>query len=67
MEDSAAEIPVPGIDTSKPHPARMYDYMLGGKDHFAADRVTADKALASKPEARIGARENRSSAARSAT
>jgi hypothetical protein len=59
VEDSAAEIPVPEIDTSKPHPARMYDYYLGGKDHFAADREAADKALATKPEARIGARENR--------
>ncbi|MDQ1249114.1 MAG: hypothetical protein QG597_3488, partial [Actinomycetota bacterium] len=29
----------PEIDTSRPHPARMYDYWLGGKDNFAADRV----------------------------
>jgi SAM-dependent methyltransferase len=44
------------IDTSKPHPARMYDYYLGGKNHFAADRETADKMVSS---ARISARENR--------
>jgi SAM-dependent methyltransferase len=44
------------IDTSRPHPARMYDYYLGGKNHFAADRETADKMVAS---ARIAARENR--------
>ena len=34
-----------GIDTSKPHSARMYDYYLGGKNHFAADREAAEKAL----------------------
>jgi len=31
----------PKIDTTKPHSARMYDYFLGGKDHFATDRETA--------------------------
>jgi hypothetical protein len=50
---------VPHIDTSKPHPARMYDYYIGGKNHFAADRELADKALASWPAGRIGLRENR--------
>jgi hypothetical protein len=44
------------IDISKPHPARMYDYYLGGKNHFAADRETADKMV---PTARTAARENR--------
>jgi len=48
-----------GIDTSRPHPARMYDYYLGGKNHFAADRALADRALASWPAGRIGLRENR--------
>jgi hypothetical protein len=49
----------PGIDTSKQHSARMYDYYLGGKNHFAADREAAEKALAAVPTARTGARENR--------
>ena len=31
------------IDTSKAHPARVYDYWLGGKDNFAADRDTAER------------------------
>ena len=53
-----AELP-PEIDTSRPHPARMYDYLLGGKNHFAADRETAETVLASAPTTRIGARENR--------
>jgi hypothetical protein len=52
------ELP-PEIDISRPHPARMYDYYLGGKNHFAADREVADKALASMPSGRIVARENR--------
>ncbi|MGE5133355.1 MAG: SAM-dependent methyltransferase [Gemmatimonadota bacterium] len=47
------------IDTSKPHPARMYDYYLGGKDNFAIDRETAEKALQAVPTIRTGARENR--------
>jgi hypothetical protein len=47
------------IDTSRPHPARIYDYLLGGKDNFAADRETATVALESWPTARTAARENR--------
>ena len=37
----------------------MYDYYIGGKNHFAADREVADRALASWPSGRIGLRENR--------
>jgi hypothetical protein len=47
------------IDTSKAHPARMYDYLLGGKDHFAADRDAIANLLKAVPNARTGARENR--------
>ena len=49
----------PKIDTSKAHAARMYDYYLGGKDHFAADRDTAQRAMASWPAVRTAVRENR--------
>jgi SAM-dependent methyltransferase len=49
----------PEVDTSRPHTARVYDYFLGGKNHFAADRETAEKLLVSMPSARIGPRENR--------
>jgi hypothetical protein len=59
VEDFPAEVPVPEIDTSKPHPARMYDYYLGGKNHFAADREAADKAMAAVSSGRFGARANR--------
>jgi hypothetical protein len=48
------------IDVSKPQTARMYDYYLGGKNHFAADRELAEKLLAVVPSARTIARENRS-------
>ena len=47
------------VDTTRPHTARMYDYFLGGKNHFAADRELADKVLATTPSARTAARENR--------
>jgi len=47
------------VDTSRPHPARIYDYLLGGKDNFAADRETAAVALEAWPAARTAARENR--------
>jgi O-methyltransferase involved in polyketide biosynthesis len=47
------------FDTTKPHPARMYDYLLGGKDNFAADRELAEKVLVSWGTARTAARENR--------
>jgi S-adenosyl methyltransferase len=57
------ELPT-GIDTSRPHPARTYDYFLGGKNNFAADREVADKVLAGWPTIRIGVRENRKFLAR---
>lgn len=45
-----AERPPPGIDVSRAHAARMYDFYLGGKDNFADDRATAAKAhLAVRP------------------
>ncbi|WP_263101844.1 SAM-dependent methyltransferase [Kitasatospora sp. DSM 101779] len=47
------------LNTGIPHPARMYDYYLGGKDHFAADREAAEKIIALMPDARLGARINR--------
>lgn len=53
-----SELP-PEVDTSRPHPARIYDYLLGGKNHFAADRETAEAVLLNQPAGRIMARENR--------
>jgi hypothetical protein len=49
----------PEIDIGIAHPARMYDYYLGGKTHFAADREAADRVLAVLPEGRDMAIANR--------
>jgi len=40
---------VPAVDTSRPNIARVYDYWLGGKDHFAADRQLAEQVKAALP------------------
>jgi S-adenosyl methyltransferase len=56
---SAAEPNVPGVDPTVPSVARMYDYYLGGKDHFPADREAAEKIIAIVPEVRETARDNR--------
>jgi O-methyltransferase involved in polyketide biosynthesis len=47
------------FDPSVPNVARMYDYVLGGKTNFQADRDAADEIIAKSPEARIHARDNR--------
>jgi hypothetical protein len=48
-----------GLDTGVAHPARRYNYWLGGKDNFAADRESGDLLAKSYPAARIAARANR--------
>ncbi|MFC3741933.1 SAM-dependent methyltransferase [Paractinoplanes deccanensis] len=47
------------LDVTKPHPARRYDYWLGGKDNFQADRDAAEAIAAVFPHIRTAARENR--------
>ncbi|MGW2741252.1 SAM-dependent methyltransferase [Streptomyces sp. NPDC001450] len=47
------------IDTGRPHPARIYDYLLGGKDNYEVDRRAGDELAAAAPEVRIGLRSNR--------
>src|SRR5215207_746025 len=49
----------PKLDPTTPNVARMYDYYLGGKDNFLADRACADKVLSRYPELRAVVRENR--------
>src|SRR3712207_7096390 len=49
----------PELHTDRPHPARVYDYLLGGKDNFAADREAAQRGLQANPDSRIPPRENR--------
>ena len=47
------------IDTTVAHPARRYNYWLGGKDNFEADRISGDAGAAFFPTAKIAAMENR--------
>ena len=48
-----------GIRTDTPHPARVYDYLLGGKDNFGVDREAAEMSLKISPEILDSARANR--------
>jgi O-methyltransferase involved in polyketide biosynthesis len=58
MTDQA---PTPiSIDASTPNIARIYDYLLGGKDNFGADREAARRLLEAIPDAGRIARDNRS-------
>jgi S-adenosyl methyltransferase len=41
------------LQTDRPHPARVYDYLLGGKDNFEADRRAAVEGLEANPNSRI--------------
>ncbi|MFC7894843.1 SAM-dependent methyltransferase [Streptomyces sp. NPDC057381] len=47
------------IDSSKAHPARVYDVFLGGKDHYPADRDAAAAGLAANPRGYLDVRHNR--------
>ncbi|MBO0885555.1 MAG: SAM-dependent methyltransferase, partial [Mycobacterium sp.] len=47
------------IDTTIAHPARRYNYWLGGKDNFEADRISGDALAAAFPTMPIFATENR--------
>jgi O-methyltransferase involved in polyketide biosynthesis len=49
----------PGMDTSRPTPARIYDYMLRGNQHFEIDKMAAEQILAAAPEIRDAAFSNR--------
>jgi O-methyltransferase involved in polyketide biosynthesis len=57
--DRAAGVNSPGFDPSMLNAARIYDYWLGGKDNFAADRKAADQVVGYAPEVPRLARENR--------
>jgi hypothetical protein len=64
QEEREGEVPgtaaePPSFDTSIAHSARMYDYWLGGKDNYAADREAAQQALEANPNILPGVRANR--------
>jgi SAM-dependent methyltransferase len=66
MADEGAEVmteltrALHGIDTTTPNVARIYDFLLGGKDNFAADRQVALELIRAIPDAAAIARDNRS-------
>jgi hypothetical protein len=53
------------LDTGVPHIARVYDYCLGGKDNFAADRKAADEFVKIMPGILLAVRASRAFLARS--
>jgi hypothetical protein len=59
QQQGASERTPPRIDTTVAHSARRYDYWLGGKDNFAADRESGDAIAAAFPSIRTAVLENR--------
>ncbi|MFD7712538.1 SAM-dependent methyltransferase [Streptomyces sp. NPDC059786] len=49
----------PRIDTSRPHPARMYDWFLGGKDNYPVDEAMGRQLMALEPNIPVITRINR--------
>lgn len=49
----------PEVDTSQAHAARMYDYFLGGKDNYPADREAAEQLVKVIPSVPVTIRQNR--------
>jgi O-methyltransferase involved in polyketide biosynthesis len=56
---TGSEAAPPAIDTSRPHPARVYDWWLGGKDNYPVDEALARRILAVDGTVVRGARANR--------
>jgi hypothetical protein len=55
----AGETGLVPFDVSVAHQARMYDYLLGGKDNYASDRAAAEEMLRIYPDTASSARANR--------
>ena len=65
LDDAGSGTPEsPTFDTSVAHIARVYDYWLGGKDNYAADRAAGDAALQAYPDLASSVRVNRAFLAR---
>jgi DNA-binding transcriptional MerR regulator len=63
-EDMGGAGEPPPFDTSVAHVARVYNYWLGGKDNFAADRAAGEQAIKAFPGIPLSARSNRAFLAR---
>ena len=59
-ELSTAELSGPGLDITVPNVARIYDFFLGGKDNFEADRRAAAELTKLIPDSALACRQNRS-------
>ncbi len=64
FQPDLAEPVLTKLDTSVPHIARVYDYLLGGKDNYAADREAGDEFAKMMPSILVGVRECRAFLAR---
>jgi hypothetical protein len=60
MDDASIQNPIrPGIDPSEPHSARVWNYWIGGKEHYPADRAAGDAVIEVFPGIRDIARQSR--------
>lgn len=59
QDDLVASPGVPAFQPDKPNQARIYDYLLGGKDNYGADRQAGDELVRQSPGVRELARSNR--------
>ena len=50
----------PGVDPNVPSPARLYDFYLGGRHNFPADRAAAQRIITALPDLPDAAWANRS-------
>jgi SAM-dependent methyltransferase len=67
MKESTLNIPAPAaLDRATPSSARIYNYLLGGREYFPVDRAAAENALLAVPHGRSIAAANRRFAARAA-
>ncbi len=64
VPEVASQAQTPGFDTQHAHSARVYNFWLGGKDNFAADREAAEQAIAANPGIVTDVRTNRAFLAR---
>ncbi|MBI3686072.1 MAG: SAM-dependent methyltransferase [Actinobacteria bacterium] len=63
-DDEMDWVPSDDVDISKPSPARVYDYVLGGKDNYPVDRAAAARLMEVVPDYPVAARANREFLAR---
>jgi SAM-dependent methyltransferase len=59
MSDEEKEVPLADFDITRPNVARVYNYLIGGKDHYRVDRAAGDALIAQEPDALISGLEHR--------